>query len=412
MRRRGKRDGSSGFALILTIVLLAFLVLAVYGLSVITRVGVQTSASVGQQTVARQNALLGLSLAIGELQRTAGDDSRITGMAGIAGVGAGANNVTRYWCGVWESDGEFVTWLASGAVGSTAVSGEAVELVSNGSVGTASGASSSLDKERVIVGKVPVVVARGGADARAIGHYAYVVVDEGVKVSAYAPESERMSGELVPVIGDAMPGGTSALKLAIQNNPAKLEQLVSFEQLALLPPKPSVQDTFHFVTLTARAIVGNELRTGVININTASALTWRCLLDTYNVAGADPIGDVEAKGNSIAAMLAGSMTGKGANRPFTSVAGLGAFLESEGLFPATGTPTGAQIAALLEPVLVVRSDTFRVRAYGDAIEPVDGTVEAKAYCEAIVQRMPEEIGGGFGRRLVVIYFRWLARADI
>jgi hypothetical protein len=39
-------------------------------------------------------------------------------------------------------------------------------------------------------------------------------------------------------------------------------------------------------------------------------------------------------------------------------------------------------------------------------------VGSAAYCEAIVQRTPEMMPDGSGRRFVITYFRWLTPADI
>ena len=67
----------------------------------------------------------------------------------------------------------------------------------------------------------------------------------------------------------------------------------------------------------------------------------------------------------------------------------------------------------MRPWLAVRSDTFRIRAYGDATNPADpARIEATACCEAIVQRGPEQLGAQFGRRFSITTFRWLGPDDI
>jgi len=63
--------------------------------------------------------------------------------------------------------------------------------------------------------------------------------------------------------------------------------------------------------------------------------------------------------------------------------------------------------------LAVRSDAFRLRVYGDAVNPADTSkIEAVAYCEAVVQRRPALAAGGLGRKFVVVYFRWLGPDDL
>lgn len=96
---------------------------------------------------------------------------------------------------------------------------------------------------------------------------------------------------------------------------------------------------------------------------------------------------------------------------------------------------------LLKPIantLAVRDDTFRIRAYGDSIK--DGKVVARAWCEAIVQRVPEycdesnapetparqmsesgefsdnpaltQTNRRFGRKFRIESFRWLSGSEI
>ena len=112
--------------------------------------------------------------------------------------------------------------------------------------------------------------------------------------------------------------------------------------------------------------------------------------------------------NGIAAAV---VPGKFPNSPFLSVAAFGNYLAT--VFPAAGTPTAAQIMAVLTPMLTVRSDTFRIRAYGDAVNSADSTkVESVAYCEAIVQRTTNLAPNGLGNKFEIIYFRWLGPDDI
>lgn len=70
--------GARGFALLVTIVLVAFLVLILVGLAAFTRVETQVATNSQQLALARQNALLGLQIAVGQLQRHAGPDQRVT----------------------------------------------------------------------------------------------------------------------------------------------------------------------------------------------------------------------------------------------------------------------------------------------------------------------------------------------
>ena len=71
----------------------------------------------------------------------------------------------------------------------------------------------------------------------------------------------------------------------------------------------------------------------------------------------------------------------------------------------------------MEDWFTVRSDTFRIRAYGDAMNPAgaddpNATPESVAYCEAIVQRTTIDDPGGNGKKFVITYFRWLGPDDI
>jgi hypothetical protein len=98
---------------------------------------------------------------------------------------------------------------------------------------------------------------------------------------------------------------------------------------------------------------------------------------------------------------------------------------------AEGAPsmlTQGDLLMALAPVITVRGDTFRVRTYGEA-KAKDGKVQAKAWCEAVVQRVPEYLDSSddpelktaeltkeanirFGRRFVITSFRWLSPEEV
>jgi hypothetical protein len=97
----------------------------------------------------------------------------------------------------------------------------------------------------------------------------------------------------------------------------------------------------------------------------------------------------------------------------------------------TGIPgdiTQANILRALAPRLTARSDTFRIRGYGEVTD-ADGNIIAKATCEAIVQRLPEYVDSDnnepwdegatlnatnqkYGRRFEIRRFRWLDESEI
>ena len=186
------RKANHGFALLITITLLAFLVVLLIGLAAYTRVETAIAGNTQRQTQARQNALTALNVALGQLQRYAGPDQRVTATADAFG-GASA---TKHYTGVWLVDPSQpasatpMTWLVSGnefqAGGTPAplsvtpatslTTTNSAELVGTHSTGTARDVAAPL---------VPIttVGAPGvaGSTSVTIGRYAWWVGDQGVK---------------------------------------------------------------------------------------------------------------------------------------------------------------------------------------------------------------------------------------
>ncbi len=101
------RPRQRGFALLITITLLAFLVLLLVSLASLTRVETQVAANTQQLAQARQNALMALNIAIGQLQQAAGPDQRVTARAEILDTNPttpAADGVKQpFWTGVWKT---------------------------------------------------------------------------------------------------------------------------------------------------------------------------------------------------------------------------------------------------------------------------------------------------------------------
>ncbi|MEN8724127.1 MAG: hypothetical protein ABF325_00970 [Lentimonas sp.] len=76
------------------------------------------------------------------------------------------------------------------------------------------------------------------------------------------------------------------------------------------------------------------------------------------------------------------------------------------------TPAHISQATLLNalgPFSFVRSDTFRIRAYGSAENKISGEPQSKAFLEAVIQRLPEEQSNSlFGRSFKILNIQWIA----
>ena len=190
-----------GFALLIVVTLLAFIVLLLVGLAAYTRIETSVAGNTQRQAQAREHALTGLQVALAQLQRHAGPDQRTTATA----ASFGGVNGTRFYTGVWGPDGSGpLTWLVSGnefavpatgtdqppalavTPGSAPPAARAIDLVARGTTNTTS---------RAQFVSVPLqdLRARGlpgapTADAT-YGRYAWWVGDEGVKAPVAVPDT-------------------------------------------------------------------------------------------------------------------------------------------------------------------------------------------------------------------------------
>ncbi len=405
-------DGQRGFALILTLILLGMLVLLVLAMTALSRIDSQQVAVAVPGMQARQNALLGLRLAMGELQRHAGRDDRVTGMAGITGVAAGAGHPTRHWCGVWAQDGAFLSWLSTGGeAGSLPLLTEAnsIVMLASGSLGT-----DGTDKEHVRVLKLPIEDLTQEGSPRLQGHYAYWVGDEGIKMSA----TTQGHAAIVPGLRHAL----GELDPALATDSPRFAKVLTYAQLAFVPTTPltpgRLQSNLHSLTVAHVHLnetpYGLQPRAGAINVNTTNARLWRGVAATYNqTRPGTTLGITTA---TFANRLRDGLSqttgpGKYSRGPFLTVAAI----RDTPLLESALKGSGVKREDFLEAVgamFTTRSDTFRIRAYGEAVHPLNpAELAATAFCEAIVQRTAASLPG-HGRRFVITSFRWLGPGDI
>lgn len=229
------RSQPEGFALVISLTLMVLLTVLAIGLMSLSAISLRSAGRGEAMATARANARLALTLAIGELQRHAGPDQRITATANIAGtaigeqIGAGApplnntsiNNIskgltavqpgTRHWTGVWRNSNvtnpgvdiynrtpspTHLQWLVSGnetsatprfhppsqalavsSDGSVSDPKTAVLMVGPGSVGDGSASAS----DNFVAVPLVEMSAEGAAAGQSPGRYAWWIGDEGVK---------------------------------------------------------------------------------------------------------------------------------------------------------------------------------------------------------------------------------------
>lgn len=186
----------------MTVTLLAFLVILLVGLAAYTRIETAVAGNTQRQAQARQNALLGLNVALSQLQKNAGPDQRVTATAESV---PNVNAEKLHYTGVWDTTqpAGSPTWLVSGSETGAAVdvtagtpAAQAVELV---------GKNTSNVAYDVVVPLVDVKTygvpgqfandnaARGGTT---IGRYAWWVGDQGVKAPVALADSTNTNPTL------------------------------------------------------------------------------------------------------------------------------------------------------------------------------------------------------------------------
>ena len=196
-----------GFALIVTLSLMILLTVIAVGLLTLSSISLRTSAQGSAMATAQANARLALMLAIGDLQKNAGPDQRVTARADVLDSDPANKSKNPRLTGVWKStelvpgtlpteadyqkparDAKFLGWMTSSldnkasrigfakdtTLTTTGSPATAVALWDKGSLGTAVATT-----DIVVATKIPTSPSRGAL--------AWAVMDEGVKVRINTP---------------------------------------------------------------------------------------------------------------------------------------------------------------------------------------------------------------------------------
>ncbi len=285
MRKPIHKAGFGGFALIVTLSLMILLTVVAVGLLTLSSISLRSSSQGAALAIAQSNARLALMLAVGELQKTAGPDQRITAPANlrIPAAGPGITGVWKSWrppstnpdYTAAKSGTNFLGFLMSNPTPAVAADSKVLptgtltqKLVGPGSVGIT-------DPNRQI--SAPMVAVAGAAGKSASGRISWVVLDEGVKgridlAPAKAPDGQ---GEAITQVGapprngiEAVPdlqflAATTAGEIQTLRE-SLLPKLVSLKQTGLGAAKPdAMQPYFHDFTVSSNSVQADVANGGL-----------------------------------------------------------------------------------------------------------------------------------------------------
>lgn len=292
-----------GFALVVALSLMSLIIMLVLSLSALMRVELQVNESKFDKQKAQQNALIGLKVAIGQLQELAGPDQRVTGVAELTGS---AETEQNHWTGVWDASARnpyapfaeptLLGWLVSGrnSTGSELrpgdTIGDPVVIVAGGDADDAEGS--------VAVGRVEVASGQGES-----GHFAYWVSDEGVKakVTLHDPHGGTSASggkERRYSLMSAQRSGIESVSLQAQDetlgeliNPVDegiargLSSMVSLDQFGVLDEGLSDihKHRLHDLTTSSYGLLTNVASGG---IKKDLSLAFEMRLSDFNAVGA------------------------------------------------------------------------------------------------------------------------------
>jgi hypothetical protein len=185
---------SRGFALVVSLSLMVLLTVLAVGLLTLSTISVRSSSHGEAMAEAKANARLAIMLAVGDLQKFAGPDKRVTATSSIL-PGAPANDK---WVGVWRTDGLKGEAAGTGIIRADARSGigytdrrsqgqtyktadQCLTWLVSGVTPDPTVPLADADSVKVRSGSSPIRVRKTAVAAPAKGAFAYHVSDESTK---------------------------------------------------------------------------------------------------------------------------------------------------------------------------------------------------------------------------------------
>ncbi|WP_309384381.1 hypothetical protein [Cerasicoccus frondis] len=277
-----------GFSLIIAMTLMSLMLILALSMATFTSVELSTTEQKESLATARSNALLGLQIALGQLQKEAGPDQRITASADIIG----ADREVRNWVGVWDTtitdpELDIPVWLVSGDMqpdewtpswdryGESISTNDAILVGANSVDLDIDENDNELPDD--LVGAPKVDIERDGI---LVGKYAYAVSDEGLKARvnlaptqsgwSSAPQTSegRMNLSTVNVNGFNSLSDFSSVDMDDADTIGRIERSQIYSDLSLavagnLPDITSSRKHYHNLTTVSQGLQTNVVNGGL-----------------------------------------------------------------------------------------------------------------------------------------------------
>lgn len=222
------RRSKAGFALIVAVSMMAFILLMIISLTTVVSLEISAASTAKADRKAKENARLGMLVALGELQLAAGPDRRVTAQGSIftatsdnssTGLNVLSPNWTGIWTtsGAWEKEGELnrgqidthvsnwktsnsqqkvdqARWLVSGNTGLNPDDPDYITPLTDLSTFDANDLITIVEDESAAPGN-DVVVPREAIGGNNTGHYAYWIADENAKARVDLVDDNVISPE-------------------------------------------------------------------------------------------------------------------------------------------------------------------------------------------------------------------------